>query len=179
MPSTMTTREKWVQVLTVPGGLAVLAGGIDPLEGSILVPVGTALLAGAAMIAPCEPVVRRARALNLALALVGFAAVWGLTALGGVGGTTGRSFFWALLGLPLVVGWTLSLWGHGAPRWLTWLGLLAGAWYLVLPLLAATKARANPHILWPVLIVFGACGLVTVAGCVWRLRRPRPIAANT
>ncbi len=175
----MTAREKWIQVLSIAGGLAVLIGGIDPLEGSILVLTGTALLAAAAMVAPCEPEVRKTRGLNLGLALAGFAAIWGMTALGGVGGATGRSFSWALLGLPLMAGWSLSFWARGAPRWMTWLGLLAGAWYLILPLLAASKARTNPHLVWPVLAALGACGLATVAGCLWRLRQRRPIAGNT
>jgi len=174
----MTAREKWIQVLTIAGGLAVLVGGVDPLEGAILVLTGTALLAAAAMVAPCDGVVRRARAVNLALTLVGFAAIWGMSAVGGVGGSTGHSFWWALLGLPLMAGWSLSFWARGAPRWMTWLGLLAGGWYLILPALAATKARTNPHIQWLVLAALGACGLVTLAGCVWRLRERRPIAGN-
>jgi hypothetical protein len=175
----MTAREKWAQVPTITGGLAVLVGGIDPLDGAIVVLAGAALLAAAAMIAPCNHAVRTSRAINLTLTIVGFAAIWIMTALGGIGGATGRSFLWAWLGLPWVAGWSLSFWSHGAPRWLTWLGLLAGGWYLVLPLLAATKARTNPHILWSVLAALGACGLVTIVGCVWRLRQPRPIAGNT
>lgn len=174
----MTAREKWIQVLAIAGGLVVLVGGVDPLEGSILVLTGTALLAAAAMVAPCDGVVRRARAINLALTLVGFAAIWGMTAVGGVGESTGHSFWCALLGLPLVAGWSLSFWARGAPRWLTWLGLLAGGWYLILPLLAAAKARTNPDIVWPVLAALAICGLVTFVGCVWRLRQPRPIAAD-
>lgn len=173
-----TARERWIQALTVVGGLAVLAGGIDPLEGSLLVLIGTALLAAAARVGQPGRRVRRMRAVNLALVVVGFGAIWGMTAGGGVGGTSGRSFLWALLGLPLIAGWSLSFWGQGAPRWMTWLGVLAGSWYLVLPLVAATKARTNPHIMWSVLVALGACGLVTLAGCVWRLRQPRPIAGN-
>jgi uncharacterized membrane protein YqjE len=42
-----------------------------------------------------------------------------------------------------------------------------------LPLLAATKARANPAIAWPVIAVLAAFGIVTVAGCLWRLRQRR------
>jgi hypothetical protein len=175
----MSARENWAQALTITGGLAVLAGGIDPLEGSILVLAGTALLAAAARINSTDCRIRRMRAVNLALAVVGFAAIWTMTALGGVGGSTGRSFLWVLLGLPLVAGWSLSFWTHGAPRWMTWLGLLAGGWYLALPLFAAAKARTNPHILWGVLAALAICGLVTFVGCVWRLRQPRPIAGNT
>lgn len=175
----MTVREKWTQALTVPGGLAVLIGGFDPLDGAVVVLAGTALLAAAATVAPCDRGVRTMRAMNFVLTAFGCVAIWILSAQGGVGEATGRSFLWAFLGLPLVAGWSLSFWSRAAPRWMTWLGLLAGGWYLSLPLLAAAKARANPHLLWSVLAAIGACGLVTLSGCVWRLRRPRPIAGNT
>jgi len=175
----MTTQEKWTQALAVPGGLAVLVGGLDPLEGAIVILFGTALLAGAAFVAPAERAVLAARGLHFVLAAFGFAAVWTLTLIGGVGGSTGRSVAWIVLGLPLLAGWSLSFWGRGAPRWMHWLGLLAGGWYLALPLLVIRQSRTHPHIQWSALAALAACGLATLAGCVWRLRQRRPIAANT
>lgn len=175
----MTTREKWDQALAIPGGLAVLIGGIDPLEGGVVVISGTALLAGAAFVARSDLGVQRARATNFALAAFGFGAIAMLSRDGGVGGSTGRSLYWVLLGLPLVAGWSLSFWGRGSLRWMNWLGLLAGSWYLALPLLVLTAARRNPNVLWPAVAALAACGAMTVAGCGWRLRQPRPIAANT
>lgn len=172
-------REKWTQVLAVPGGLAVLIGGVDPLEGSILILIGTALLAGAALVARADRGVLAARGTHLALAAFGFAAVWILTIGGGVGGSAGRSMAWAALGLPLAAAWSLSFWGRGAPRWMNWLGLLGGGWYLALPMLVMTKSRTNPHILWSALAALAVFGVATVAGCVWRLRQPRPISENT
>lgn len=62
---------------------------------------------------------------------------------------------------------------------MNWLGLLGGGWYLVLPLLAATKGRTNPHILWLALAALAAFGILTLVGCVWRLRQRGPISANT
>lgn len=40
---------------------------------------------------------------------LGFAVMWALTAIGGVGGSTGRSAWWALLVAPFVVGWILGV----------------------------------------------------------------------
>ncbi|MBI5426234.1 MAG: hypothetical protein HZA32_19340 [Opitutae bacterium] len=175
----MTTREKWGQALAILGGLAVLVGGIDPLDGGVVLFAGTALLAAAAFVSPADRTVQRARATNFALAAFGFGAIGVLSSGGGVGGATGRPLFWALLGLPLVAGWSLSFWGRGSLRWMNWLGLLAGGWYLALPLLVLRKSRTNPHILWPVLIALAVFGLLTVVGCVWRVRQRRPIAGNT
>lgn len=174
----MTTREKWSHALAIPGGLAVLAGGIDPLEGGVVVLAGTALLAAAALVAPAVRTVLLARATNLALAAFGCGAMIVLSDGGGVGGDTGRPPFWAVLTLPLVVGWSLSFWGRGSLRWMNWLGFLAGGWYLALPLLVLTAGRHNPNVLWPVVAALAFCGAATVVGCVWRLRQPRPIAAN-
>lgn len=175
----MTTRERWGHALAIPGGLAVLVGGIDPLEGGIFLFAGTALLAAAAFIAPTDRAVQLARATNFALAAFGFGAVAVLSGAGGLGGSTGRPLAWAVLGLPLFAAWSLSFWGRGSLRWMNWLGLLAGGWYLTLPLLVLRKSRTNPHILWPVLAVLAVGGLVTLTGCVWRLRQRRPIAGNT
>lgn len=174
----MTTREKWTQGVAVPGGLAVLLGGFDPLEGAIVILAGTILLAVASLIAGAEPAVWFSRFVNAGLAVFGFTALFVLSSIGGVGGPTGRSFFWMALCLPLAAGWSLSFWGRGAPRWLNWLGLLGGGWYLALPLLIAMQSRANPHIVWPALVALAAFGLVTLAGCVWRLRQPRPISGD-
>lgn len=98
----MTTREKWTEALAVPGGLAVLIGGIDPLEGSIVILFGTALLAGSALVARADRVVVAARGIRFALAALGFAAVWTMTFMGGVGGSIGRSMAWVALGLPSI-----------------------------------------------------------------------------
>jgi hypothetical protein len=45
------------------------------------------------------------------LVLAGVAALWGLSALGGVGGDTGRSMWWLLLCAPYGLGWLLALGG--------------------------------------------------------------------
>lgn len=174
----MTTREKWGHALAILGGLAVLIGGIDPLDGGVVLFAGTALLAAAAFVANADRAVQLARAVNFGFAAFGFGAIAVLSDAGGVGGSTGRSLVWTLLGLPLAIAWSLSFWARGSLRWMNWLGLLAGGWYIALPLLVLRKSRTNPHILWPAIVALAVCGAVTVAGCLWRLRQRRPIAGN-
>lgn len=88
------------------GLAAMLLGALDPLEGSPAIVLGIGLVALAA---------RRERrgatlaAVGFGMALFGFAAMWILTVLGGVGGSTGHSAWWALLALPLAPGWLLGV----------------------------------------------------------------------
>ncbi len=38
-------------------------------------------------------------------------ALWGMSAIGGIGGSTGRSMWWALVLLPYPVGWVMGFAG--------------------------------------------------------------------
>jgi len=87
----------------------MLLGAIDPLEGSPIILAGSGLAALAALLGKA----RRRRLLYWALALVaaGVGAMWVLSALGGIGGDTGRSMWWGLFVLPYAVGWIGGLVG--------------------------------------------------------------------
>jgi hypothetical protein len=89
-------------------GVLVL-GMVDPLEGSVLVAPATAVLA---LLAHRERSPER-RLLGLAFGLtaIGVAAMWGLSAIGGIGGDSGHSLWWAVLMLPYPVGWLLAIAG--------------------------------------------------------------------
>jgi len=95
--------------LAIVGLLALLLGILDPLEGSILILAGSAVVAVAALVGRS----RRTRLASAAflLVLAGVGALWGTSALGGIGGQTGRSLWWGLLFLPYPVGWILALVG--------------------------------------------------------------------
>lgn len=82
---------------------------LDPMEGSV-VAVGALLLV---TIAAHRARLTEQRWLDVALvaALIGLTSLWGFSALGGIGGTTGRSMWWGLTMLPLPIGWLMGLWG--------------------------------------------------------------------
>jgi hypothetical protein len=87
----------------------MVLGAIDPLEGSLLILPSTGLVALGAHLGQ-----RRRRVLlywAFGLVAIGVGAMWGLTAIGGIGGSTGRSLWWALLLVPYAVGWLLGVVG--------------------------------------------------------------------
>lgn len=105
----MPTRRKGFRALVIVGLVAILVGAIDPLEGSLVILPGAGLLAFAGWLGGS----RHRRLLYWACALVaaGFGVMWGMTAVGGIGGSTGRSIWWTLLLLPYPAGWIMALVG--------------------------------------------------------------------
>jgi hypothetical protein len=100
---------RWSRPLAVIGLLALFLGVLDPLEGSIVILVGAAVVVVAALLRHSH----HGRLVSVAffLVLTGVAALWSLSALGGIGGQTGRSLRWGLLFLPYPLGWILGMVG--------------------------------------------------------------------
>ena len=102
----MAVSARW-HWLVIAGLIGMVAGAVDPLEGSLVIMVGSGLVALGVHLGRSQ---RRGLALVAFVAVaVGIGAMWALTAIGGVGGSTGRSAWWATLIAPLVVGWILGL----------------------------------------------------------------------
>jgi hypothetical protein len=102
-------QRDWSRVLVVLGLILMVAGVLDPLEGSVVILLGSALVAAGAFISRTHRY--GVQLLALALIAAGVAGLFGLSALGGVGGGTGRSYWWLLLCVPYPVGWVLGLIG--------------------------------------------------------------------
>jgi hypothetical protein len=135
--------DRTTRWLTHLGGAALLAGAIDPLEGSIVCVVGSGLLAVAAyrLAGPGSALLRR-RLTVFGLMVLGVAALWIVSAAGGIGGIGGRSGWWALAFLPYPAAWALGVWDRSLPRWIAFGAFAVGLWYLVLGGLIATKSGA-------------------------------------
>lgn len=172
----MNARNLWSKILTVAGGLAVAVGAVDAMEGSLLILPGTAMLALGTWLAGAERRAVASNALAFVLVAIGVGALWGLSALGGCGGTSGRSVWWGLLLLPYAIGWNLAVWGPGASRWLTMIGILNGLFFLSL---AAVVLKPTPLRSLPTAIIVAAIGIVAIVGCIWRLLQQRKAKALT
>lgn len=101
--------RRWSRPILWLGTAAVVLGAFDPLEGSLVIVAGTVALIVAAHLGHL-----RARLLldwGGALTALGVAVLWTMSARGGLGPTTGQSYWWALLLVPYPVGWLLSLSG--------------------------------------------------------------------
>lgn len=107
-------RSRW---LVIVGLVLMLAGVLDPLEGSIVILAGSILVAVGAFFSGTRS---RLPIVATASIAVGVGALFGMSALGGVGGNSGRSIWWLLLCLPYAIGWILGLIGAArtlrAPR---------------------------------------------------------------
>jgi hypothetical protein len=90
------------RVVLVIGLAGMLIGAVDPLEGSLLILPGVSLLALGAHLGKSRW--RKLLDWSFALAAVGVGALFVLSRLGGFGGNSGRSMWWALVLLPYPVG---------------------------------------------------------------------------
>lgn len=97
------------RVLIWAGLILMLIGAVDPLEGSFLILFGLAL----ALTGACHEKSSQRKTLAWALGLVvfGVAVMFGVSAVGGFGGSTGRSMWWALTLVPFPVGWVMGIAG--------------------------------------------------------------------
>jgi hypothetical protein len=103
----MNAHSKWSFGLVLLGLVAMIAGAIDPLEGSVIILIGTALATLGAFVGHTRP--RKLLGWSLALVAFGVAAMFVLSAFGGIGGSHGHSWWWGLFLLPYPAGWILGL----------------------------------------------------------------------
>jgi hypothetical protein len=87
----------------------MLVGAIDPLEGSIIVLVGSGLIAFGTFLGQARRQMLVYWALVFALITIGVGVMFALSAVGGIGGSSGHSMWWGVLILPYPVGWVMGI----------------------------------------------------------------------
>ena len=171
----MNARTLWSRILIIVGSIAMLVGALDPMEGSVVILPGSGLVALGTFLGQSDRRLIAYRVWVFILIAIGVGAMWALTRGGGFGGNSGRSMWWGVLILPYLIGWSMGIWGPGSPRWLLWLGIVVGLWYLAL-LGMVLKSSGRHHgamsamqSAMPVIII-AAIGVLTIGGCISRLR---------
>ena len=99
----MNKRMLWSRILAVIGMVALLIGALDPLEGALVILPASAVIALSTFLARSR--FRRFAYWGFGLTAIGVGWMSIISALGGFGGETGRSMWWALTLLPYPVGW--------------------------------------------------------------------------
>jgi hypothetical protein len=105
--NTMNPRKLWSRILVIVGSVALLAGVVDPMEGSLVILAGSALLLVGTLIGKFP---RHYEVWAFILTAVGVGALWLLSAFGGFSGKSGHSMWWGLVILPYPAGWILGIW---------------------------------------------------------------------
>jgi hypothetical protein len=103
----MKKKIKWTRVIYIIGVIALIIGVLDPLEGSVVITSGSALIALSTFITRDRH--RKIFLLSFIMILTGVFFLFYLSSLGGFGGTSKLSWWWGLLILPYVLGWLASI----------------------------------------------------------------------
>ena len=165
----MNALELWSRILVIVGNIAMLAGALDPMEGSLVILPGSGLVALGTFLGHNERRLVIYRVWVFILIAIGVGALWGLSAVGGFGGGSGHSKWLGLLMTPpYLIGWSMGIWGPGSPRWLLLLGIAVGLWYESLVTMTLLSNRGGPPSTFDA--VLGALGVLTIVGCVSRFR---------
>lgn len=100
---------RWSRTLVVAGLIVMVIGAIDPLEGSLVILPGTAMVALGAWLGKSR--YWKLLCWAFVLVAVGVAALFAVSAVGGFGGRSSLSYWWGILILPFPIGWVLGIIG--------------------------------------------------------------------
>jgi hypothetical protein len=163
-------RGLWSRILIMAGSIGMLVGALDLMEGSLVILPGSGLVALGTVLGRSERRWIVYRVGVFLLIALGVGAMWGMTQVGGIGGNSGHSNWWGLLVLPYLIGWSMGIWGPGSPRWLLVLGIVVGLWFQVIVAMILAPPVPRAATLGPAVFVISALGVLTIGGCISRLR---------
>ncbi len=104
-----SARSLWSRILVTVGGIVMLVGALDPLEGSVVILPGAGLVTLGTFLGNSEAGLRAYWMWILVLIVLGVGAMFGLSAVGGIGGRSGHSMWWGVLILPYPIGWVMGI----------------------------------------------------------------------
>jgi len=183
----MTVGKLVWQALVVAGLVSMLLGAADPLEGSVLIVVGSGLIALGVWLGRLPQ--RSLFTSAFMLVVMGVGAMIALSAYGGIGGKSGHTLGWLLTVLPYPVGWlmglagVMALVGAGWQRSLIGLAVFLSVTSLGTLILLCALRQAGPGAVlgawmpWLILVPH-ALGLVAalVGGILWIVQSRRAAA---
>ena len=102
-------RFRSARILIPIGVIAMIVGALDPLEGSAVILAGSGLVTLGTWLSHREKALAIYRTWLFGMIAFGVLAMFVMSAMGGIGGKTGRSLWWALVLLPYPVGWLLNM----------------------------------------------------------------------
>jgi len=103
----MREKTKWPGITFIIGVIALIIGAIDPMEGSIVIIAGSAVVALSAFVKSD----RHWKIFLSAFIMIAFGVffLFYFSSLGGFGGKSTLSWWWGTLILPYPIGWLVSI----------------------------------------------------------------------
>jgi hypothetical protein len=95
--------HRWLRIMFIVGIIALLAGTLDPLEGSVVILAGSILIAASTFLR--KDLQWKIFMISAFLILIGVTFLFYVSSLGGIGGNSGRSWWFGILLLPYPIGW--------------------------------------------------------------------------
>ena len=103
----MKEKTNWKKVAFITGAVFLIAGAFDPLEGSVVILTGCALIALSTWLTKDRHY--KLFLTGFILIITGVCFLFYFSALGGFGGSSSLSWCWGLLIVPYPAGWLLSV----------------------------------------------------------------------
>jgi hypothetical protein len=105
----LNTRGFWSRLLVILGGLVMLGGALDPMEGSPIILLGAILVTLGTFLGN-NPRGLFAYWVGILVSIaVGVGALFALSVVGGIGGKSGHSMWWDILILPYPIAWVMGM----------------------------------------------------------------------
>jgi hypothetical protein len=103
----MSKKINWNSTIYLLGIIAMIIGAIDPLEGSIAIGIGSALLVVTTYVKHDRH--WRIFLSSFVIIIFGIIFMFYLSSLGGFGGTSTLSWWWCILIAPYPLGWLITI----------------------------------------------------------------------
>ncbi len=100
-------KTTWYPKLFITGIVFVILGVLDPMEGSIVILMGSLLIAISSYL--MQNKFWKLFTISFLLILVGVFFLFFFSSLGGIGGNSRLSMWWGMLILPYPLGWIMSI----------------------------------------------------------------------
>ena len=103
----MKEKSKWIKIIYIIGIILLIIGAIDPMEGSIVILVGSTLIALSTYLTQERH--WKLFLTTMIMIVIGVCFLFYFSSLGGWGGNSKISWWWVLLVIPYPVGWLLTI----------------------------------------------------------------------
>lgn len=103
----MKNKINWIRIIYIIGIVSLIIGILDPLEGSVIIVVGSGLLALSTYLTNDRN--RKIFLTAFIMIIIGVYFLFYLSSLGGFGGKSSLSWWWGTLVLPYPIGWIIVI----------------------------------------------------------------------